>query len=160
MLQDLSYPDFKHFLESNFRDNDRFAELETWKSEYSSQLLEAVAQKAAGVSLWVHLVVRSLLAGLVNGDRVSDMQRRLDFLPPDLEKLYERILKNLDPFYREHTFYISKLSELHGSHLVSYAYPLQMRDPNSYSISKYSLSTKRRKSARAELNEKTIEQSL
>lgn len=48
MLQDLSYPDFKHFLESNFRDNDRFAELETWKSEYSSQLLEAVAQKAAG----------------------------------------------------------------------------------------------------------------
>ena len=106
ILQNLSYPDFKYFLESNFHDNDRFAELETWKPEYSSQLLEAVAQKAAGVFLWVHLVVRSLLAELVNGDRVFDMRRRLDFLPPDIEKLYERILKNLDPFYREHAFYI------------------------------------------------------
>ncbi|GJC88667.1 hypothetical protein ColLi_11505 [Colletotrichum liriopes] len=35
-------------------------------------------------------------------DRISDLQRRLDLLPPDLENLYGAILDNLDPFYFEH----------------------------------------------------------
>ena len=54
-------------------------------------------------------MVRSLLAGLVNEDRVSDLQRRLEFLPPDLEKLYEKMLKRLDPFYREHASHIIQI---------------------------------------------------
>lgn len=37
-----------------------------------------------------------------HGDRISDLQSRLDHLPPELEKLYEKILVSLDPFYLEH----------------------------------------------------------
>jgi len=48
------------------------------------------------------LVVKSLLAGLVNGDRVSDLERRLELLPPDLEKLYHKMLNSLEPFYYSH----------------------------------------------------------
>ena len=102
MLQDLTYPDIRHFIDSAFNNKPEFVELEKREPEYASELLIDIAQKSSGVFLWVNLVVRSLLAGLVNGDRVSDLQRRLAFLPPDLENLYEKMLNSLDPFYLEH----------------------------------------------------------
>ena len=102
MLQDLTYPDIKHFIEDAFHNNLHFSELQEQEPEYASRLLKDIAQKSAGVFLWVNLVVHSLLAGLNNGDRVSDLQRRLAFLPPDLESLYEKMLNSLDPFYLEH----------------------------------------------------------
>ena len=102
MLQDLTYPDIKHFIDSAFNNKPEFVELQKRESGYASELLKDIAQKSSGVFLWVNLVVHSLLAGLVNGDRVSDLQRRLDFLPPDLEDLYEKMLNSLDPFYLEH----------------------------------------------------------
>ena len=102
MLENLTYPDIKLFVNSNFHGSVRFAELEELEPQYARELLKAVVQKSAGVFLWVHLVVRSLLAGLEHADRVSDLQKRLDFLPPDLENLYEKMLSSLDPFYYEH----------------------------------------------------------
>lgn len=49
--------------------------------------------------IMVDLVCTSLLNGMKASDRVRDLQRRLDELPEDLERLYERILDNLDRFY-------------------------------------------------------------
>ena len=102
MLQDLTYPDIRNFIDSAFNNKPEFVELEKREPEYASKLLQDIAQKSSGVFLWVNLVVHSLLAGLVNGDRVSDLQRRLAFLPPDLENLYEKMLNSLDSFYMEH----------------------------------------------------------
>ena len=102
MLQDLTYPDIKHFISSKFQKNPHFMDLENREPQYAGEALEGIAQKAAGIFLWVHLVVQSLLAGLVNGDRVSDLQRRLDFLPPELGNLYEKMPNSLDPFYLKH----------------------------------------------------------
>lgn len=61
-----------------------------------------MVQKASGVFLWVRLAVSSLLEGMKFGDRVLDLRRRLESLPPDLENLYDRILDDLDPFYFGH----------------------------------------------------------
>ena len=102
LLQDLTYPDIRDFIDSAFYNNPEFVELEKREPRYASELLKHIAQKSAGVFLWVSLVVRSLLAGLANGDRVSDLQRRLAFLPSDLENLYEKMLNSLNPFYLEH----------------------------------------------------------
>ena len=102
MLQDLTYPDIRHFIAFAFSNKPEFVELEKREPGYASELLKDIAQKSSGVFLWVNLVVHSLLAGLVNGDRISDLQRRLNFLPPDLENLYEKMLNSLDPFYLEH----------------------------------------------------------
>lgn len=102
MLQDLTYPDIKHFIDSAFNTKPEFVELRKRESGYANELLKDIAHKSSGVFLWVDLVVHSLLAGLVNGDRVSDLQRRLDSLPPDLENLYDKMLNSLDPFYLEH----------------------------------------------------------
>lgn len=109
MVQDLTYPDILHFTKSTFSGNPGFVELQQREPEYSTTLLEDIAHKSAGVFLWVNLVVHSLLAGFANGDRVSDLQRRLSFLPPDLENLYQKILDNLDPFYLEHASHLFHL---------------------------------------------------
>ena len=101
-LENLTYPDIKLLVDSEFQKNAGFIELEKLEPQYANNLIEAIVQKAAGVFLWVALVVRSLLAGFANGDRVCDLQRRLDSLPPDLEDLYEKMLNSLDPFYFEH----------------------------------------------------------
>lgn len=115
MLQDLTYSDIKYYVTSNLEDDPRFVLLRRREPEYADQLIENVVSKASGVFLWVHVVVVSLLAGIGFGDRVSDLQKRLDLLPPDLEKLYNKILQSLDPFYLEHAAQLFKLvQESHG----------------------------------------------
>ena len=102
LLQMLTYKDIKYFVSSNFQKDLNFAEFRRHQPESAHHLIESIVDKAAGVFLWVHLVVTSLLAGLRNGDRVTDLQKRLDLLPQDLQTLYEKILQSLDPFYFEH----------------------------------------------------------
>ncbi|KAH7403119.1 hypothetical protein BKA64DRAFT_573567, partial [Cadophora sp. MPI-SDFR-AT-0126] len=108
-VQDLTYRDIQAYVSSHFLAHSGFAELERQEPEYASQLIEEITQKASGVFLWVNLVVHSLLAGFGNADRVLDLKRRLDFLPPDLENLYQKMLKSLDPFYLEHASQLFQL---------------------------------------------------
>ncbi|KAF8851473.1 hypothetical protein BDZ45DRAFT_695920 [Acephala macrosclerotiorum] len=61
-----------------------------------------ISEKSAGVFLCISLVVRSLLEGLANSDRLSDLSRRLALMPEDLDGLYTNILQSLDRFYFEH----------------------------------------------------------
>jgi len=102
MLQDLTHGDIQAYVDSRFEGNPGFAELEIREPKYARELKNHISKKASGVFLWVYLVVKSLLAGLVNGDRVADLEKRLDLLPPDLEDLYHKMLNSLDPFYYSH----------------------------------------------------------
>ena len=102
LLEDLTYPDIKGYVHSSFHNSRAFLELEGQDPEYADSLLERICQKASGVFLWVRLVVSSLTTGLMQGDRVSDLQRRLDAMPPDLERFFQQMLDGLDPLYRAH----------------------------------------------------------
>ncbi|SPO06621.1 uncharacterized protein DNG_09311 [Cephalotrichum gorgonifer] len=102
MLQDLSASDIEWYIESKFTANEGFAEFQVrdpWRAE---ALLKTLSKKAEGVFLWVHLVVQSLLEGLINGDGPRDLYGRLEELPPNLEDLYTKILENLDDKYLDH----------------------------------------------------------
>ncbi len=101
-LEDLTFNDIKTFVESKFHADTEFENLRRRYPSYADQLMENIVVKASGVFLWVDLVVASLLAGMRLGDRIQDFQRRLDELPPDLEKLFEKILHSLDRFYLAH----------------------------------------------------------
>ncbi|KAF2260634.1 hypothetical protein CC78DRAFT_555500 [Lojkania enalia] len=68
----------------------------------ASSLIEELVEKSSGVFLWVNLVTRSLLQGMANADRMSELKRRLASLPMDLEELFEKLLRSLDPFYFSH----------------------------------------------------------
>lgn len=101
-IESLTYNDIKHYVTSKFTFDPEFSKLQVLQPEFASQLIENIIAKASGVFLWVSLVVASLLAGMSFGDRIADLQKRLDGLPPDLEKLYDNMLRSLDPFYLEH----------------------------------------------------------
>ncbi|KAF2676622.1 hypothetical protein K458DRAFT_410325 [Lentithecium fluviatile CBS 122367] len=101
-VEDLTFDDIKNFVRSKFHADTEFESLRRRYPSFADKLMDNIVVKASGVFLWVDLVVASLLAGMRLGDRIEDFQRRLDELPPDLEKLYEKILHSLDPFYLEH----------------------------------------------------------
>lgn len=109
MLQDLTYPDITNYIGNELGRNDHFLVLKARKPAYAAKLVKDIATKAAGVFLWVKLVVTSLLAGLINSDRISDLQRRLELIPPGLEDLYGKMLDSLDPFYLEHASQLFQL---------------------------------------------------
>ncbi|KAF7535216.1 hypothetical protein G7054_g5559 [Neopestalotiopsis clavispora] len=111
MVQEFTYPDIHHFVTSRFNENDGFARLQMRDPDYAKTLITNIIDKASGVFLWITLVVASLLAGVTNDDRMSDLQRRLDLLPPDLENLYDAILQTLDPFYFGHASQYFQLLE-------------------------------------------------
>jgi len=101
MLQDLTYPDIKRYVDNNLSRHPGFQELSSTDETYAESLITNVAEKAEGVFLWVVLVVQSLLQGLSDGDHLSDLQRRLDTLPTELENLFRRILHSSGhPYFR------------------------------------------------------------
>jgi len=108
-LQDLTYSDIEQYVSSHLQADTGFSLLHMREPYYAEQLVENIVTKASGVFLWVRIVVSSLLSGLGHGDRISDLQKRLDSLPPELEKLYDNILSSLDPFYLEHAAQLFKL---------------------------------------------------
>jgi hypothetical protein len=102
MLQYLTYGDIEHYVHENLNKHRGFRELTRGIPFYAGQLMENITNKASGVFLWVVLVVRSLIEGLTDGDRISDLQRRLDELPEELEDLFKKMLKSLKPAYFKH----------------------------------------------------------
>jgi len=102
MLQDLTSSDIKHYVSSHMENDPRFDLLRKRELAYASKLVENIVVKSSGVFLWTRIAVASILSGIGHGDRVSDLQTRLDTLPEELEQLYNKILNSLDPFYLEH----------------------------------------------------------
>ncbi|KAK0622312.1 hypothetical protein B0T14DRAFT_475257, partial [Immersiella caudata] len=117
-MQELTHPDIKHYVESHFDENRGFKRLKQREPEYADSLTRQIIQKSDGVFLWVRIVVQSLLAGLTNDDRIRDLENRLRSLPPELDELYDKILKdvNSDTVYFQHACqYFELLLKLGGS---------------------------------------------
>lgn len=64
-------------------------------------LASYIRNNAKGVFLWVYLVVLEVLDGIENGDKISDLQRRLERLPTELKALFTHMLNSVDGHYHE-----------------------------------------------------------
>jgi hypothetical protein len=95
-LEDLTYPVIQRYVSSKLSCNLGFAALQRGDLQSASSLIDSVSTKACGVFLWVTLVVQSLLEGLTDGERLSDLHKRLDSLPADLEALFWGILNSVN----------------------------------------------------------------
>lgn len=100
-LQNLTYTDIKLYVEDKLGNHRHMARLSLKNPEEANGLTTEIVAKASGVFLWVKLVVKSLLQGLRDQNRITDLRRRLRHLPADLEALYEHMLLKTDPFYLE-----------------------------------------------------------
>jgi len=54
-------------------------------------LIRGISVKVSGVFLWVHVVVRNVLAGLRDGEGMESLQRKLRSIPGDLKGLMKLI---------------------------------------------------------------------
>jgi hypothetical protein len=108
-LHHLTHDDISFYVGDKMRNDCRMQRLLRSHPDDSNALMEEIVEASAGVFLWVRLVVRSLLEGLVNRDSVADLQLRLRNLPTDLDELYRVMLKRVPAPYRRQT---SKLLEL------------------------------------------------
>ncbi|KAI9687017.1 MAG: hypothetical protein M1822_002427 [Bathelium mastoideum] len=96
-VEDQNYTDIKLYAEKKLNVNQGFVDQRRYNPEEAANLIKTITSKASGVFLWVFLVTESLLEGLTEGERLFELQERLDSLPTDLEDLFWKILRSLDP---------------------------------------------------------------
>lgn len=100
-LQDLTREDVRIYVTDRVSENTNFIQQLTGADgPRASALLEEIVSKASGVFLWVIIVVRAILDGLRNGDRIDELRSHLDGLPEELNELYQHMLQRLIPLYQ------------------------------------------------------------
>jgi hypothetical protein len=97
-VQDLTRQDIRSYAESSLQEHPRWKSVEA-EVENAQWLIDEIAERACGVFLWVFLVTRQLRNGLTEYDRFSDIRRRLEATPADLETFFKHILESVDSFY-------------------------------------------------------------
>ena len=65
-----------------------------------TEIINALIERSAGVFLWVVLVVKSVIRGLQDGDRLDELHSRLDEIPTELLELYQHLLNKVPQQYR------------------------------------------------------------
>jgi hypothetical protein len=108
-VQDLTANDILLYIKDNLEQDPRFQKLKRQDRPATTELVEEIRTKSCGVFLWVYLVVRSLLRGLRNSDRIPNLRRRLYELPGELEKYFELMLDSIEKVYQQTTARIFKV---------------------------------------------------
>lgn len=130
-LEDLTREDIHAFAQDFLHNHPRFSRLLALEPERAPQLVTDISDRASGVFLWVFLVVRSLMDGLTNADGISDLTKRLEQLPNDLEQYFSHILTNLDPFYLQQATQLFRFTLEAGEPLSVLTYSfLDEEDPD------------------------------
>lgn len=98
-LQDLTRGDITQYVRSRLCSHQYMVRLTKTHPGDTSHLIDDIVNKSSGVFLWVKLVVRSLLRGLCDQNRISDLRARVEELPEDMEELYNHMLGSTDRIY-------------------------------------------------------------
>jgi hypothetical protein len=99
-LHELTYEDVRTYVDDRLATHPRITVLAHEDVDGAKALIDEIVTSASGVFLWVKLVVRSLLEGLQNYDKLPDLQKRLRELPRDLEDLFRHMLRNIPAEYK------------------------------------------------------------
>jgi hypothetical protein len=99
-VHELTRDDIYKYTEFRLYEHPRWGNFVTEKP-YAASLIAEITRRSQGVFLWVFLVTKRLRDGLSNDDSVSDMRRRLDEFPTDLEPFFRHMLETVDQVYNE-----------------------------------------------------------
>jgi hypothetical protein len=99
-LENLTRLDIQMYVVDLLGNNKRFCAMRNHAEDECNELVAEISEKAQGVFLWVHLVVRAIFEDLRDGNDLCDLQRTLLSLPSDLEDYFEHLLTTLDDKYR------------------------------------------------------------
>jgi len=103
-LHELNRDDIAMYAQSKL--GDALASTPKWRNEVygagrpAEWFSSSVAAKADGVFLWARLIVRSLLSGISQYDSLDAMKDRLEHSPRDLDALFDKLLKQVEPVHQ------------------------------------------------------------
>ncbi|KAI0145095.1 hypothetical protein GGR57DRAFT_494749 [Xylariaceae sp. FL1272] len=134
-MQDFNTTDITAYINHTFEKDENFQDLED-KDTVGAELIKEMADASNGVFLWVFLVVRSFQDGLVNGDRISDLRRRLEELPKDLNDYFRSILESdVDDFYHSQSALMFFVTLEAAEELPLMAYWFMLVEDPEYAVS-------------------------
>jgi len=101
-LQDLTREDIAAYVDDVIGSHQYMQNFATSGTMQFKELRSDICKKASGVFLWVILACRSLCDGFAAYDSISELQNRVDELPPELEDLFQHMLDEIEPRYKSH----------------------------------------------------------
>lgn len=101
-IHEFTRDDIRLYVQDTLSKSPRFQQLRE-EDPQCPNFVHNIVDHADGVFLWVFLVVRSLLDGLTNSDRIKDLQERVNETPKDLEDYFKTILFSTENRYRKQT---------------------------------------------------------
>jgi len=110
-IEELTRGDIQIYVEQKLTESAYWEGFKKFRAETAAILVNEIVEKASGVFLWVFLVVRSLLAGLRDGDPAASLVDRLHELPPELEGLFSKMLDCLEPTHLKQASELFQLVE-------------------------------------------------
>lgn len=108
-MHELNERDIKIYANDKLRNRAEFRSLDV-AAPRAEEIIAEVVEKSQGVFLWVILVVRSLVEGLRNQDRLSQLEARLRHFPSDMEEFFGHMFNSIDPIYRSHTSHMFQVA--------------------------------------------------
>ena len=120
-LQQLNEPDIRRYADDKLRSRRGLQSGQIHVATIDG-IINDIVKKSQGVFLWVFLVVRSLVEGLRNDDRLSQLRKRLDAFPADLHEFFRHIFQSLDPTYRIQTAHMFQVALAASCSLSTLAY--------------------------------------
>ncbi|KAJ6781664.1 hypothetical protein PWT90_01414 [Aphanocladium album] len=99
-VNDENRGDIRLYIRDRFERSEAFSASSCDREELAA-LAEEMVNDSRGVFIWVFLAVESLLRGLSNEDRPTELRRRLNETPKTLNELFERMLSSVEDVYHE-----------------------------------------------------------
>lgn len=99
LVQEFTRDDMNKYIREVLEGDQRFRLLASNDLRYYD-LVAQVSQRASGVWLWVHLVVRDLLRDMRDQEPYSQLLSRLNSIPKDLKAYFEDIIQRIDPIHQ------------------------------------------------------------
>ncbi|KAK1753978.1 hypothetical protein QBC47DRAFT_361974 [Echria macrotheca] len=134
-IHDLTHNDIRTYTESRLQEHYRWKDLQA-ESPAATWLIDQITERAAGVFLWVFLVTGQLRSGLTEYDSLSDLKKRLDSIPVDLEAFFKQILESVEPFYHEKmaTTLLITLAAREPAHITIYSFHDEEYEDKDYAL--------------------------
>ena len=129
-LEDLTYNDISAYVREQLYDNKQFHKLVQYNAVAADRLVASLISKAAGVFLWVRLVVKQLLKGLRDGDGIDTISKKVKEIPADLDDYFVRLMDLIEPQNRKEASELLQVAlyqedefvTLHSNHLLDFSF--------------------------------------
>jgi hypothetical protein len=129
-LEDFTYNDISAYVREQLYCNKRFHKLMQYDTVAAEGLVASLISKAAGVFLWVRLVVKQLLKGLRDGDGIRALCKKVEEIPADLDDYFMRLMESIEPQNRKEASELLQLAlydedkfvSLHSNCLLDFSF--------------------------------------